>query len=216
MNPGMSSPGLAASWLKSNLLYALLLAAAGLAAFGFKSLFGADRGLALTLLVAAVAIALYASASAYGALLVGRVLRGILPEMPVENWVIWYGVVGAFSAFSIFMQGKGASDTPIFTASIEDIVAAALVLFLIGAFFGVINGAIQAFILRWSARGLGRWIAMSALGTALAFMLTLPAADLWSTKGGLTDALFTQIQIVANLMIVALVMLFPVSRLRPY
>jgi hypothetical protein len=216
MNPGVSSPGLAASWLKSNLLYALLLAAAGLAAFAFKSLFGADRGLALTLLVAAVAIALCASASAYGALLVGRVLRGVLPEMPVENWVIWYGVVGAFSAFSVFMQGNVALDSPLYEAPVEVIVGVALVLFLIGAFFGVINGAIQAFILRWSARGLGRWIAMSALGTAIAFAVTLPAADLWSTTGGFANALFTQIQIVVNLMIVALVMLFPVSRLRPY
>ncbi|MBV8840193.1 MAG: hypothetical protein JO000_26960 [Alphaproteobacteria bacterium] len=214
MDPAAASPSLAASWLRSN---ALLLAAAGLAAFAFKSLFGADRGLALTLLVAAVAITFYASASAYGALLVGRVLRRILPEMPVENWVIWYGVIGAFSAFSVFMQGKAApSDAPLHAAPIEEIIGTALVLFFIGAFFGVINGAIQAFILRWSARGLARWIAMSALGTALAFAVTLPAAGLWSTKGGFADALFTQIQIVANLMIVALVMLFPVSRLRPY
>src|SRR5256885_737132 len=150
MNPGVSSPGLAAGWLKSNLFYALLLAVAGLAAFGFKSLFGAERGLTLTLLAAAVAVALYASASAYGALLVGRVLRGILPEMPVKNWVIWYGVIGAFSAFTVFMQGRAPNDTPLFAAPIEEIVGTALVLFLIGAFFGVINGAIQAFILRWS------------------------------------------------------------------
>lgn len=216
MNPGVSSTSLAASWLKSNLFYALLLAAAGLGGFGFESLVGHDRSLATSLLVIFVAIALYASASAYGGLLTGRVLRGMLPEMPVHNWVAWYGVLGVFSGLGVFMQGKAKLDAPVLGAPIEVIAVAAVMLFLVGALFGLINGAVQALILRWSARGLGRWIAMSALATALAFVATLPAADLWSVKRGFVDALFTQIQIVVHLMIVAVVMLFPLSRLRPY
>jgi ABC-type multidrug transport system fused ATPase/permease subunit len=217
MNPSAPSPGLAAGWLRSNLFYALLLAAAGLAACALRSILGTNLGFnAPTMLLLIAAIVLYAAASGYGAMLVGRVLRDVLPEMPLETWVIWYSVGGALSGLFVFLLDKAPDDARLLAAPLEEMIAALMLSFLIGAVFGAIAGSIQAFILRWSARGLGRWIAMSTLGCALAFVVTFAAGDLWPVKGGLSGAIVAQVLISVNLMIVALVMLLAVKRLRPH
>jgi hypothetical protein len=168
-------PDIARSWVKANIIGAVINALVGLFVFAVARGLGvqeADAGPILTAVFSGVCIGSISAAMALYGFLIGVVLRQKLPSLPMRSWVALYAgfglALGSYSAYALMLP-ETATTEPLEQDLFGGVIMGAAVA---GAMLGALSGALQALLLGQAARGLGSWVAYSALaGTTLAILM---------------------------------------------
>jgi len=156
-------------------------AACALAGIGARTILGAESS-ALTspsrIAYAAFEILLNAMSFAAYALLIGSVLRLIVPALPRRLWLALHVMMGTVSGVGIgFSFSEDGDSDPIDWSDIptEAVIFVGLLFTLAGALMGAIFGGVQAIGLRRVALGLSFWIGMAAVSGSVLLALLLAA-----------------------------------------
>lgn len=207
-------PDIARSWIKANMIGAVGNAIVGFVVFVFSRGLGvqdADTGLVLAVVFSIICIGGIASGMALYGFLIGVVLRQKLPAFPMRSWVTLYiafGIVlGSYSAYALMLPDAPSTE-PLEKDLFGGVVTGAAVA---GALLGALSGSLQALLLGQTARGLGPWIAYSALaGTTLA--LLMPVA-LYGPQDVFLNEVLTEAASLAVTVTAAVIMLPAVQAL---
>ncbi len=210
-----ASPTIGAAWIKANLLGALANAAAQLGAYALSAIVTIGTpdaaGRLTAYLVAATAI--IALGSVFGAFLTGRVLQQKLPAFRIRYWLALFAVyglaMGVLTAVSLPMSASSAGEP---AAGASAIIAAAVAMIVYTA-MGAAVGTMQAMVLFHAARGLGAWIAFSALAGMTWILLFL--AVFYGPRTGLAQQIASVTALFAIAIVSSFIMLPALHRLRP-
>jgi hypothetical protein len=167
---------IARSWIKANTIGATANALIGFLVFIVARALGvqeADTGPVLAGFFSLVCIGAIVAGMALFGFLIAVVLRQKLLVFPMRNWValhVGFGLIlGIYSAYALMQPDAAGSHPP--NSDLNSVMIGAAVG---GALLGALTGTLQALFLGQIARGLGSWIAYSALGgTTLALVLPI-------------------------------------------
>jgi hypothetical protein len=204
------------SWLKANVIGAVVNGVIGFAVFALARTLGVNEAGTGKILAGVFAI-LCVGGISFGMMvfgyLVGVVLRQKLAAFPMRSWVslyVGFGVVlGVYSAYAMMLPDPPTSDRNDNDLFVSVVIGAAI----LGAMLGGLSGSLQALLLGQAARGVGAWVAYSALaGTTLVILMPI-------AMFGPQDVVLNEILVEGASFLVtvtgALIMLPAVLRLEP-
>jgi hypothetical protein len=179
---------LARLWIYAIVLSAAADAAASVLIVGLSRMLAvsdSESGPLVTTIFLALAGAIAAATTALFGFLTGRVLDCALPAFPIRAWIAVHALIGLFygsvGSIPLTSPEEPQTWTPelIRFYAIGAVVAAIIV--------GLLLGAIQALVLRRTARGLRLWIACSALAGTF-YVLRVPV-DIYGPQTGIANDL---------------------------
>ena len=218
--PG-SGPSLGRKWIKANAIVAVVYGAIGVLSFTTDTLLGTSPG-TIARSVAAI-LALLGTVAMMGAyaMLTGTVLSEKLPTFSTRGWNALHIAIGlltgaAFAAAYLLGNVPGSGAPPAMPADRSMLIGGIAIALVFGLIFGAAMGSLQALVLRRSARGLGAWIALSAVASSVFIAVLMGVALMFTAESPAPMQLLArEIMIFGGVMASALVMLPAVKRLAP-
>jgi len=211
-------PAIGPQWIKANILGGVVYVVVTSVGRLIIWLLGIEPGFATHIALAVVGIICVAG-QAFGLVIIGYltgiVLRRKLPMFSMRSWLVLYGAIGVL--FGLVMTTEWLEEpTELNTMGLDRLTVlavGAVGLGILGALFGAVEGALQAFILRKAASGLKAWVAYSALaGTTTIVMV--PFVVYSPAPGFTTEVMWAAAGFLITFAI-AFIMLPAVNQLRP-
>jgi hypothetical protein len=207
-------------WIIANAIAIIVSSACVLAALGARSLLTVETFKWLSrghIAYAVIEILLNPISFAIYALLIGSVLRLIVPNLPRRLWLALHVVMGALIGAGIAFSFSDDGDSDPIEWSEVSMGAAIFVTALFalgGALLGAALGAVQAIALRRVALGLRFWIGMAAVSGSFLLVIVL-AAFRFFQRPMLESEVAIQCVGLLGALVSTFIMLPALRRLRP-
>jgi hypothetical protein len=203
------------AWIKANALAAMVSAVASLLVFALRHGLGTtdpQAGIGIWVGFVVAAGVLSGLAGATWGLLTGAVLQRKIPRLPARAWIVLHAALAAGLFVGTELLGLAPIDGAAEPIPAQDTIALGLVL---GATAGAVTGAIEALLLGQAARGLGAWVAWSALAYAVFVLMVVAVEGPRAEAQAFAEELVNQgTEFVASVLM-SLVMLPALRRLQP-